>query len=137
MARETVVRITSDLTGVVYSGEDIPAVPITVSGKKANLDLTPEDKTALEALVSGDHGEALRKLILQTSGASIAKPARGSGSGSGRQPAHTAEQNAEAREWAESVGLPLSKQGKIPNWAYERDAEAGRKARQSAAQPAS
>lgn len=124
--REQVVKITSDLSGTVYEGTDVPQVKVSVNGKSGTRDLTPDESAALSAWVSADAEtipaarDALRALFSPAAPAAD-KPARKSGkSGSkGADPRNTA-----IREWAvtpegkragETAKLaPMNTRGRMP-----------------------
>lgn len=137
--REQIIKITSDLTGNVHEGPDVPTVKITINGKSGTLDVTGPEADALAAFLSADEEsrpaarDALRALLAPAPAPAPAakpgrkSPARSSGS-KGADPRNTV-----IREWAgtpegrKEIGIGpdvvISVRGRLPKeyaQAYDR-----------------
>jgi hypothetical protein len=129
MSREQVIRVVSDLTGTAYEGAEIPPVKLSVNGKSATLDLTPDEVKALESLVAEKDSGPLRKLLAPAAPAPVRK-GKGKGSHSGN------DENTAIREWwgtpegrkaTDHGDKPIPNRGRIP--AEVREAYAKRAAK--------
>jgi Lsr2 protein len=98
MAREKITRVTSDLTGTSYEGEDFPAVKLTINGKSGTRDLTPDETAALETFVTTGDANALRALLTPEPAPVRAAPARRRSRGTSPR-TESSNENTAIREW--------------------------------------
>lgn len=110
-----VTQTVDDLTGIQTDTEELK---VTVDGKSATLDLSPQSADALRALVAQDQDNPASSLFAAIFRAvspahgrtpSVRRSSADKPSGSGKTP----EELAEIREWAKTKGFKVADKGRI------------------------